>query len=117
MGENGREWERMGERESATSISLDPVASLVWSVVREISRSFSSPLPPTNMSDDKLTRVAIINADKCKPKKCKQECKRSCPVVRMGTSPLLWLLPHFSSNSGLLSCHVELLTSDFDCLD
>ncbi len=22
--------------------------------------------------------------DKCKPKKCKQECKKSCPVVRMG---------------------------------
>jgi hypothetical protein len=38
------------------------------------------------MADDKLTRVAIINADKCKPKKCKQECKRSCPVVRMGTT-------------------------------
>eukprot|EP00743_Colponemidia_sp_Colp-15_P000937 GILK01001035.1.p1 GENE.GILK01001035.1~~GILK01001035.1.p1 ORF type:complete len:603 (+),score=113.20 GILK01001035.1:50-1858(+) len=36
------------------------------------------------MSDDKLTRIAIVNADKCKPKKCRQECKRSCPVVRMG---------------------------------
>lgn len=33
---------------------------------------------------DKLTRVAIVNADKCKPKKCRQECKKSCPVVRMG---------------------------------
>jgi len=33
---------------------------------------------------DKLTRIAIVDADKCKPKKCKQECKRSCPVVRMG---------------------------------
>merc|ERR1712178_630600 len=31
-----------------------------------------------------LTRIAIVAADKCKPKKCKQECKRSCPVVRMG---------------------------------
>eukprot|EP00598_Pedospumella_elongata_P001382 CAMPEP_0184973490 /NCGR_PEP_ID=MMETSP1098-20130426/5242_1 /TAXON_ID=89044 /ORGANISM="Spumella elongata, Strain CCAP 955/1" /LENGTH=628 /DNA_ID=CAMNT_0027495945 /DNA_START=41 /DNA_END=1927 /DNA_ORIENTATION=+ len=33
---------------------------------------------------DKLTRVAIIKEDKCKPKKCRQECKRSCPVVRLG---------------------------------
>ncbi|OZJ02339.1 Translation initiation factor RLI1 [Bifiguratus adelaidae] len=33
---------------------------------------------------DKLTRIAIVNADKCKPKKCRQECKKSCPVVRMG---------------------------------
>lgn len=33
---------------------------------------------------DKLTRIAIVSSDKCKPKKCKQECKRSCPVVRMG---------------------------------
>jgi ATP-binding cassette subfamily E protein 1 len=34
--------------------------------------------------DDKLTRVAIIKEDKCKPKKCRQECKRSCPVVKLG---------------------------------
>eukprot|EP01118_Nematostelium_gracile_P013244 TRINITY_DN497_c0_g1_i2.p1 TRINITY_DN497_c0_g1~~TRINITY_DN497_c0_g1_i2.p1 ORF type:complete len:574 (+),score=164.46 TRINITY_DN497_c0_g1_i2:77-1798(+) len=33
---------------------------------------------------DKLTRIAIVNPDKCKPKKCRQECKKSCPVVRMG---------------------------------
>ncbi|CAH1756788.1 22662_t:CDS:2 [Entrophospora sp. SA101] len=33
---------------------------------------------------DKLTRIAIVNSDKCKPKKCRQECKKSCPVVRMG---------------------------------
>jgi len=34
--------------------------------------------------EESLTRVAIVNGDKCKPKKCKLECKRSCPVVRMG---------------------------------
>jgi ATP-binding cassette subfamily E protein 1 len=33
---------------------------------------------------EKLTRVAIVKEDKCKPKKCRQECKRSCPVVRLG---------------------------------
>ncbi|SCU90446.1 LADA_0F04148g1_1 [Lachancea dasiensis] len=33
---------------------------------------------------DKNTRIAIVNVDKCKPKKCRQECKRSCPVVKTG---------------------------------
>ncbi|KAJ1926368.1 Fe-S cluster-binding ribosome biosynthesis protein [Tieghemiomyces parasiticus] len=33
---------------------------------------------------DKLTRIAIVNVDRCKPKKCRQECKRGCPVNRMG---------------------------------
>lgn len=33
---------------------------------------------------DKLTRIAIVDSDRCKPKKCRQECKKSCPVVRMG---------------------------------
>lgn len=33
---------------------------------------------------DALTRIAIVNNDRCKPKKCRQECKKSCPVVRMG---------------------------------
>jgi len=36
------------------------------------------------MSADKLTRIAIVSSDKCKPKRCRQECKKSCPVVRMG---------------------------------
>uniref|UniRef100_T1GMV0 ABC transporter domain-containing protein n=1 Tax=Megaselia scalaris TaxID=36166 RepID=T1GMV0_MEGSC len=33
---------------------------------------------------DKQTRIAIVSEDKCKPKRCRQECKKSCPVVRMG---------------------------------
>mmetsp|Transcript_25212 Transcript_25212/g.37130 ORF Transcript_25212/g.37130 Transcript_25212/m.37130 type:complete len:660 (-) Transcript_25212:320-2299(-) len=34
--------------------------------------------------EPKLTRIAIVSAEKCKPKKCRQECKKSCPVVKMG---------------------------------
>jgi len=34
--------------------------------------------------EDSKTRIAIVSTDKCKPKKCKWECKKSCPVVRMG---------------------------------
>lgn len=33
---------------------------------------------------DKGSRIAIVNADRCRPKKCRQECKRSCPVVKTG---------------------------------
>jgi hypothetical protein len=33
---------------------------------------------------DQNTRIAIVKSEKCKPKKCKQECKKSCPVVRLG---------------------------------
>lgn len=31
-----------------------------------------------------MTRIAIISSSKCKPNKCHQECKKSCPVVKSG---------------------------------
>ena len=34
--------------------------------------------------DEAMTRIAIVSAEKCRPKKCRQECKKSCPVVRLG---------------------------------
>ena len=40
-----------------------------------------------NKDDDpneKLDRIAIVSADRCRPKKCKQECKKTCPVVKVG---------------------------------
>jgi len=33
---------------------------------------------------DRMSRIAIISTEKCKPKKCRQECKKSCPVVKLG---------------------------------
>lgn len=33
---------------------------------------------------DKLTRIAIVDADKCKPKNCGLACKKACPVNRLG---------------------------------
>lgn len=58
---------------------------------------------------DKLTRIAIVNADKCKPKKCRQECKKSCPVVRMGklcievvpTSKIAWISEELCIGCGI----------------
>lgn len=46
-------------------------------------------------TQEKLTRIAIVNEDRCKPKKCRQECKRSCPVVRMGES--VWFSLKFAT--------------------
>jgi len=34
--------------------------------------------------DEGRLRIAIVNSDRCKPKKCKHECKKYCPVVRTG---------------------------------
>lgn len=31
-----------------------------------------------------MPRIAIINNDKCKPKKCNKECKKGCPVNKTG---------------------------------
>jgi hypothetical protein len=45
-------------------------------------------MPPKEKKKDdeeeQLTRIAIVDDQKCKPKKCAQECQKFCPVVRMG---------------------------------
>lgn len=48
--------------------------------------SFWARLLPFRLSRmaDKITRIAIVDANRCKPKRCAQECKKSCPVVKMG---------------------------------
>jgi len=35
-------------------------------------------------TEEEKLRIAIVSKDKCKPKKCRQECRRQCPVVRLG---------------------------------
>jgi len=42
------------------------------------------PKNKATKEEETLTRIAIVNSEKCKPSKCRQECKKSCPVVRMG---------------------------------
>lgn len=37
-----------------------------------------------SFKEDKVIRLAVIDKDKCKPKKCKKECMKSCPVNRSG---------------------------------
>jgi len=46
---------------------------------------FAMPPKPKRKDADvteNLTRIAIVNDDKCKPKRCRQECKKSCPGQR-----------------------------------
>jgi ATP-binding cassette subfamily E protein 1 len=31
-----------------------------------------------------MSRIAIVDEDRCRPSKCRQECKRSCPVNASG---------------------------------
>ncbi|KAG8459370.1 hypothetical protein KFE25_013006 [Diacronema lutheri] len=59
--------------------------------------------------EEALIRIAIIDAEKCKPKKCAQECKKSCPVVRMGklcievskTSKIAWISEELCIGCGI----------------
>lgn len=44
-------------------------------------------MPPKRKDDDeqsKMTRIAVVNVDRCKPKKCNQECKKACPINKQG---------------------------------
>jgi ATP-binding cassette subfamily E protein 1 len=34
--------------------------------------------------EDVQSRIAIVSTERCRPKKCRQECKKSCPVVKLG---------------------------------
>uniref|UniRef100_A0A1D1ZZX4 ABC transporter E family member 2 n=1 Tax=Auxenochlorella protothecoides TaxID=3075 RepID=A0A1D1ZZX4_AUXPR len=60
-------------------------------------------------SEQTLTRIAIVSSDKCKPKKCRQECKKSCPVVKVGklcvevvpTSKIAWISEELCIGCGI----------------
>ena len=46
-------------------------------------------MPPKSKKGDKeeqsaMPRIAVVNSDRCKPKKCSLECKRCCPIVLQG---------------------------------
>uniref|UniRef100_A0A915JLS4 4Fe-4S ferredoxin-type domain-containing protein n=1 Tax=Romanomermis culicivorax TaxID=13658 RepID=A0A915JLS4_ROMCU len=41
-------------------------------------------LPVDKSEKQSLTRIAIVDPDRCKPKNCGLPCKKSCPVNRMG---------------------------------
>ena len=61
------------------------------------------------MSAEHNTRIAIVNSDKCKPKRCRQECRKSCPVNRMGklcievtpASKLAWISEELCIGCGI----------------
>lgn len=74
-------------------VSPSPICEVTFVSTRKYEKGFlladedwtiSNAMAPSAPSASKEERIAIINTDKCKPAKCRQECKRSCPVVRMG---------------------------------
>uniref|UniRef100_A0A453HZK1 68 kDa protein HP68 n=1 Tax=Aegilops tauschii subsp. strangulata TaxID=200361 RepID=A0A453HZK1_AEGTS len=69
---------------------------------------------------DRLTRIAIVSEDKCKPKKCRQECKKSCPVVKTGklcieVSPAAKLA--FISEELCIGCGICVKKCPFDAIE
>lgn len=36
------------------------------------------------IESEELARIAIVSADKCRPKKCHLECKKACPINKTG---------------------------------
>uniref|UniRef100_A0A7S0W5I5 Uncharacterized protein n=1 Tax=Hemiselmis tepida TaxID=464990 RepID=A0A7S0W5I5_9CRYP len=67
-------------------------------------------MPPKKDDDhEQLTRIAIIDDQKCKPKKCAQECQKFCPVVRMGklcvevtpTAKIAWISEELCIGCGI----------------
>ncbi|UKJ90001.2 RNase L inhibitor protein [Theileria orientalis] len=73
----------------------------------------------TGMGENKL-RIAIVSSDKCKPKKCRQECRRSCPVTKTGkqcilvepTSKIAFISEHLCIGCGICvkKCPFEAIT-------
>ena len=57
------------------------------------------------MSSDKLTRIAIVNPDKCQPRKCHHECRKSCPVNRMGKVRALWWMGRIGAGTSTCCTH------------
>eukprot|EP00727_Mastigamoeba_balamuthi_P000531 m51a1_g10475 putative abc transporter e family member 2-like (1134) ;mRNA; f:93217-99218 len=88
------------EDELLAQLSSDPPSNLLASAL---------PMSRKGGDDERLTRIAIVNEDKCKPKRCRQECKKSCPVVRMGklcievapTSKIAWISEELCIGCGI----------------
>ena len=84
---------------------------------RKTSSTMSKRRDRKEDANDALTRIAIVSNDKCKPKRCRQECKKFCPVVRMGTYVIRQCLSlSLSGRSwGIDQCHFYTIAYLFQC--
>eukprot|EP00971_Amphidinium_carterae_P142877 2830642-Amphidinium_carterae.1 len=49
-------------------------------------------------------RIAIVDADRCKPKKCGKECKKFCPVVHTN-KPCIEVRAHTQHGNHCIPAH------------
>lgn len=49
----------------------------------------------SSSSNDRLTRISVVDIDRCKPAKCGQECRKGCPV-NSGGKKCLTIVPRTS---------------------
>ena len=61
-----------------------PRAALPWACAAGAMPPKAKKEDNTAAAEDRLTRIAIVSTDRCRPKKCRHECKKSCPVVKIG---------------------------------
>lgn len=71
-------------------------------------------------TSSKGQRIAIVSSDKCKPKKCRQECRKSCPVVKTGklcieVTPALKIA--FISETLCIGCGICVKKCPFDAIN
>jgi len=68
------------------------------------------------MSTQTKTRIAIVNPDKCKPKKCNQECKKYCPVERVGKNCITIEKTAEISESSCIGCGICIQKCPFEAI-
>lgn len=73
-----------------------------------------------NETSSKGQRITIVSSDKCKPKKCRQECRKSCPVVKTGklcieVTPALKIA--FISETLCIGCGICVKKCPFDAIN
>ncbi|GJR88041.1 probable protein phosphatase 2C 60 [Tanacetum coccineum] len=89
--DDGKDCDSSDDEDDDKRYSLDPSWPQSYRKSVDLYSGVASP---------SLMRIAILKEDRCKPKKCRQECKKSCHVVKTGK---LCIEVSFASNVTTIS--------------